>query len=136
MCLNHKKLWFETLQLWLSTHVQHFFKIMLSTLTIFLTFFFYGLNVIESKKNYIVHQFHGITPPNRSTKSTILWFEPLQLRLSTHVLHFLKIMSNTLVIFLTRFFYGLKVKESKKNYIMHQFHGMTPKNRSTKSKKL
>ena len=103
---------------------------------IFVTHYFNGLNVKESIINYIMHQFHGITPQNRSTKSKKLWFKSLQLWLSTHVLHFFKIMSNTLMIFMTRFFNGLNVKESIKNYIMHQFHGITPQNRSTKSNKL
>jgi len=129
-----KKLWFEPLQLWLSILVLHFFKIMSKGLMIFVTHFFYGLNVKKSKKNYIVHQFHGITPQNKSTKSKKLWFEPLQLWLSTFVLHFFKIMFNTLMIFVTRFFFGLNVKECKKNYIVHQFHGITPQNTSTKYK--
>ena len=64
-----------------------------------------------------------------------LQFEPLQLCLSTHVLHFLKIMSNTLMIFVTFFFYDFNVIESKKNYIVHRFHRVTPQNNSTKSKK-
>jgi len=127
-----KELWFEPLQLWLSTHVLHFFKNMSNTLIIFVTRFFYGLNVKESKKIYFVHQFHGITPQNTNTKSKKLWFEPLQLCLSAHVLHFFKIMSNTLMIFMTPFFYGLNVKEFKKNYFVHQFHGITPQNTSTK----
>ena len=127
-----KKLWFGPLQLCLSTHVLHFFQIMSNTLLIFVTPFFYGFNVKESKNNYIMHQFHGITPENRSTKSKRLWFGPLQLCLSTHVLHFFQIMSNTLMILVTHFFHGLNVKESKKNYIVHQFHGITPQNRSTK----
>jgi len=109
-----EKLWLEPLHLWLSTLVLHFFKIMSKGLMIFTTRFFYGLNVKEFKKNYIFQQFHGITPQNRSKKSKKLWFEPLQLWLSTHVLHFLKIMSNTLMIFVTRFFYGLIVIQSKK----------------------
>ena len=67
-----------------------------------------------------------------SKKSKKLLFEPLQLWLSTHVLHFLKIMWNTLMIFVTRFFYGLNVIESKKNYIVHQFREKSPQNRSTK----
>jgi len=117
-----KELWFEPLLLWLSTHVLHFLKIMSNTLMMFVTHFFYGLNVKESKKNYIVHQFHGITTQNRNTKSKKLLFEPLQLWLNAHVLHFFKIMSNTLVIFVTHFFYGLNVKESIKNHIVHQFH--------------
>jgi len=109
---------------------------MSNTLMIFVTHFFYGLNFKKSKKNYIVHQFHGITPQNTSTKSKKLWFEPLQLWLSTHVLHFFKNMLNTSMIFVTHFFYSLNVKESKNNYTMHQFHGIAPQKRSTKSKKI
>ena len=89
---------------------------------IFLTQFFNDLNVIESKKNYIVHRFHGITPQNRSTESKKLWFEPLMI----YRIHYM--------IFMTFFFYDLNFRESKKNYIVHRFHGGTPQNRSTKLK--
>jgi len=130
------KLWFEPLQIYLSAHVLHFFSNYVKDINNICDSFFYGLNVKESKKNYFVHHFHGITPQNTSTKSKKLWFGPLQLCLSAHVLHFFQIMSNTLMIFVTLFFYGLNVKESKRIYFMHQFHGITPQNTSTKSKKL
>ena len=45
-----------------------------------------------------------------------LWFGPLQLCLSDHVLHFFQIISNTLMIFVTHFFHGLNVR-IKKIYI-------------------
>ena len=109
---------------------------MSNTLMMFVTHFFYSLNVRESKKNYLVHQFHRLTPQNTSTKSKKLWFGPLQLCLRAHVLHFFKIISNTLMMFVTHFFYSLNVKESKKKYFVHQFHRLTPQNTSTKSKKL
>ena len=131
-----KKLWFGPLQLCLRAHVLHFFKIMSNTLIMFVTHFFYSLNVKEFKKNYFVHQFHRIAPQNTSTKSKKLWFGPLQLCLRANVLHFFKIMSNTLMMCVPHFFYSLNVRESKKNYFVHQFHRLAPQNTSTKSKKL
>ena len=53
-------------------------------------------------------------PQNKSTKLKKLWFGPMQLCLSAHVLHFFKIMSNTLMIFVTHFSYSLNIIESKK----------------------
>ena len=41
-------------------------------------------------------------------------------------------MSNILMIFVTHFFHILNVKEFKNKYIVHQFHGQPPQNRSTK----
>ena len=109
-----------------------FFKIMSNKLVIFVTHFFHRLNIKESKKKNIVHKFHEQPPQNRSTKSKKSWFGPLQLCLSAHVMYFFKIMSNTLMIFITHFFHSLNIKESKNIYIMHRFYGQPPQNKSTK----
>jgi len=53
-----------------------------------------------------MHQFHGQPSQNRITKSKKLLFRPLQLCLIAHVLHFFKIMSNTLMISVTHFFHS------------------------------
>ena len=88
-----------------------------------------------------IHKRYAAVPSTNTSKYKYKikkkqWFGPLQLCLRTHVLHFFKIMSNTLMMFVTHFFYSLNVKESKKNYFVHQFHRITPQNTSTKSKKL
>ena len=49
-------------------------------------------------------------------------------------MQFLKNISNILHIFMTHFFLSFDVKEFKKIYIMHQFHGQQPQIRKTKSK--
>ena len=98
---------------------------MSNTLLISVTHVFCSLNIKESKNKYTVHQFHGQQSQIRITKTKNLWFGPLKQYLSVHVMHFFKIISNTLLIFVTHFFLILNVKESKKN-IMHQFHGQRP----------
>ena len=112
-----KKLWFGPLQLCLSAHVLHFFKIFPNILMIFVTHFFHIFKVKEVKKIYIMPQFHVQRSQNISTKSKKLWFGSLQLWLSSHVSNFFEIMSNTLMIFVRHFSLMLMVKESKKKIL-------------------
>ena len=122
-----KKLWFRPLQLCLSAHVLHFFKIMSNTLMIFVTNFFHSLNVKKIQKNISCTSSMDNHLKIKAQNRKKLWFQPLQLCLRANVLHFFKIMSNTLMMCVPHFFYSLNVRESKKNYFMHQFHRLAPK---------
>ena len=66
------------------------------------------------KKKYIMHEFHWQPSQYRSTKLKKLWFGSLTLLLSVNVVHFFKIMSNRLMIFMTHFFHCLDIRESKR----------------------
>ena len=52
--------------------------------------------------------------------------------LSGHIMHFFKIISNTLLISMIHVFRSLNIKESKKKNIMHQLHEQPPQIRRIK----
>ena len=96
--------------------------------------FFLSLNIKESKTKYIVHQVHGQrTQIRRKKKQTMIW--TLETMIKCPCYAFFKIMFNTLLISVTHFFCSLNIKESKKTYIVHKFHGQRPQISITKSRK-